>query len=214
MKRLLFVCAVCLLALPLVAQNSGPSATGTFSFGTPAGKQTVSFDARNLAGGRTVGQIALSGPAEIPDQDVDGDGQADIGGTISNLSITVTVDCLAVRGNRAVLSGPITASSLIHYVGRRALLAVEDNGEGVNATRDRFTWGLYRQHAKNWTPSDAELPFDNGASLTWTATDFERPDDAGIPARQSESIDCHSFALSAYALDEVKHGDGNVQVRP
>jgi len=69
----------------------------------------------------------------------------------------------------------------------------------------------------NWTASDAELEFDNGAALSWIASDFERNDDVGVPAGNGntrEAGDCRAVSLGAYALDELVHGDGNIQVRP
>lgn len=213
MKTPMFVLAT-FVALPLAAQSSGPSATGTFQFSTPGGTKSISFDARLHTPTSAGGQITFTGTESTPDQDVDGAGDGDANGNTS-VSITVAVDCLVVNGNHAAMSGKITASSPGHFVGRRAILAVEDNGEGINATTpDRFSWGLYRQQARTWTPSDAELPFDNGASFNWTATDAERPDDVGIPARRSETVDCHSFGFGSYTLDDVQHGNGNIQVRP
>ena len=131
------------------------------------------------------------------------------------MTATVSFDCVRVSGNRAAMSGLVTASNVQGYVGRRAVLAVEDNGEGINAAAlDRFTWGLYRKNVRNWTPSDAEVPGDMGALLNWYATDAERPDDVAVPARQSEEIDCHSFPFGSYAVESIAHGAGTVQVKP
>ena len=51
------------------------------------------------------------------------------------------VDCLAMSGNVAVLSGEVSHTNT-PYVGWGLWLAVEDNGEGENAVPDRIT-GAY-----------------------------------------------------------------------
>jgi hypothetical protein len=128
----------------------------------------------------------------------------------------VDFDCLVVSGSRASMSGLVTASSVPAYVGRRSLLVVDDGGEGVKNSSDSFTWGLYRR-AATWTAADAELDFDNGASLSWYATDAERNDDVAVQVGNGsgrETGDCRAVGLGAYALDELVHGNGNIQVRP
>lgn len=67
-------------------------------------------------------------------------------GTVNNPSFPIRVhfriDCLKFDGgNRVIASGPITQSSDPGTidVGRIAVFAVEDNGEGANAVRDRIT---------------------------------------------------------------------------
>jgi len=51
-------------------------------------------------------------------------------------------------------------------------------------------------------------------TLVWLATDFERPDDVGVPSNQSKIVGCQSFSLAAYSLVDIAHGGGNVQVQP
>ncbi len=206
---------VILVSAPLLAQNNGVSANGTFTFSNAGATKTIDFNARQHTNDSGAdGEMTFSGPAEISGQDVDGDGTTSPG-TLTNLTVKVKLDCLSLNGNRAAMSGKITASSLPELVGRQSVLAVEDNGEGSKATGpDRFTWGLYRSTAMTWTPSDAEVPGDNGWSFSWTATDAERPDDAGVPARPSTTIDCHAFPLSSYSLEDVPQGGGNIQVKP
>jgi hypothetical protein len=67
-------------------------------------------------------------------------------GTVNNPSFPIRVhfeiDCLKFDGdNRVIASGPVTQSSDPDTVavGRIAVFAVEDNGEGVNASPDRIT---------------------------------------------------------------------------
>ena len=207
----------CLAApAPTTAEKGGPSASGSFQFSVAGLVQTVEFDVRTDKGGDTSGRLTFSGAAEIPDQDVDGGGGAGgPSGPVSDVYYTAQFDCLEVRGGRAVMSGVVTGSTLPSYIGQQVLLVVEDNGEGVKAAApDRLTWGVYAQHSRTWTPSDAELEVDPGVGLTWTATDAERDDDAGVPSRRSEQVTCKSFPLSSYSLEDVAHGGGNIQVRP
>jgi hypothetical protein len=113
------------------------------------------------------------------------------------------------------MGGVISQSNILSAVGLRILLVVEDNGEGINsASTDKFTWGIYQPSGGAWTPKDAEREDDNGAGLSWLATDFERTNDAGIPSNQSKIVGCQSFNLAAYSLVDVAHGGGNIQVQP
>lgn len=202
-------------AAPLLAQNDGVSANGTFKFTSAGAAKTIDFNARLHTNGTDAsGEMTFSGPAEISNQDVDGDGTPSPG-VLANVTVKVKFDCLVVNGNRAAMSGKITESTLPDLVGRQSVLAVEDNGEGNGAAgADRFTWGLYRSTAITWTPSDAEVPGDVGYSFSWIATDAERPDDVGVPSKKSSTVDCHAFPLSSYSFEEVPKGGGNIQVKP
>jgi hypothetical protein len=212
----LILCAVIVLlaASPLFAQNSGPSATGSFEFSSGGHPLVISFDARNKNNGTTSGQIVLTGSVNVPDQDVDGEGVSG-GSSIVTVALNVEVDCLKVNGNAAAMSGEITDANIPAFIGRRALLAVVDNGEGVKAPAlDQFMWGVYSTPGLTWVPSDAELTFDPGVGLTWLATDFEREDDIGIPSNPSTTVDCSTFSTAAYSFEDLPHGGGNIQVRP
>ena len=204
-----------LLPAPAGAEKGGPSASGSFQFPVAGLLQTVDFHVRTDKEGVPSGELVYSGAAEIPDQDVDGESVPGAGGLAADINYRAHFDCLEVSGNRAVMSGYVTGSTLPAYIGQRVLLVVEDNGEGVSQpSPDRLTWGIYQQHARLWTPSDAELEVDSGVGLTWTATDAERPDDKGVPSHRSEQVTCKSFPLSSYSLEDVAHGGGNIQVRP
>ncbi|HJW96060.1 MAG TPA: hypothetical protein VJ901_20800 [Thermoanaerobaculia bacterium] len=190
------------------------SASGGFHVVTDDGTRNIEFNARVSTGGATSGEIKFSGPVTIPDQNVDDDGSGDVGMTMTTVSLRVDVDCLRIDGNRAALSGLVTDSNISAFVGRQMVLTVEDGGEGKNAAADRYTWGQYHSGNPKWTASDAELEFDPGVGLTWIATDAERTDDAGIPSSHSSVIDCHSFPLVSYALEDLAQGSGNIQVKP
>lgn len=210
---LIGLCAWLLLAFAVAAQNSGPASNGDFQFSLEGASGAIQYDARGL-GSSAHGQITFTGTQDISGEDVDGTGTGDTG-TISNVTMSVNVDCLRINGNRAAMSGVVTSSSVPDYVGVRAVLAVEDNGEGHNAPLDRFTWGVYRTAAMTWMPSDAEVPGDNGWMFSWIATDFEQPDDAGVPSSHGGGpVDCQTFPFGSYAFSDVPHGGGNIQVKP
>ena len=206
-----------LLALALflfVPAAFAQSASGGFHVVGDDGTRNIEFNAKLSPSGTASGDLKFTGPLSVPDQDVDGDGTGDPSVTSTTLSLRVDVDCLKVQGNRAVLSGTVKESSVNAYVGRRMLLTVEDGGEGAKADPDRYTWGQYRSTAATWVATDAELEFDSGAGLTWTATDAERTDDVGIPSNAPSGVDCKSFSLSSYALEDLPLGSGNIQVKP
>ena len=217
MKRIIFaaVAAVLLtsLAYPALtlAGNDGPSASGNFQFALEDGQtRFLEFNARVQNNGRTVGDMTFSDPTVVPVGDPDATPGANTAGAL----VRAKFDCLQISGNRAVMGGVISESNILSAVGLRVLLVVEDNGEGVNAANDKLTWGIYQPPPSGWVPQDAERENDNGASLKWIATDFERPEDVGIPSNPSKIITCQSFSLASYNFTEVKHGGGNIQVQP
>jgi hypothetical protein len=207
--RIILFSAVLLAAAFASAQSSN----GDFSFALSGATGAIQFDAR-MHGSSARGNITFTATQDTSSEAVDDGGGT--GPAATTASITVEIDCLKQSANRASMSGLVTASSVPGYVGARAILAVEDNGEGVNAARDAFTWGLYRDGASTWTPSDAEVPGDNGATFSWTATDAEDPSDPGIPAGANapKGTTCKSFGLGAYSLNALGQGGGNIQVRP
>jgi len=212
-----FLLALFVAAAPLLlAQNSGPSANGDFAFTAGDSAHALQFNARIQNNGQTHGEMTFTGPEELGDQDVDGGGDANPGGSQSGFFVKASFDCLKIIGNRAVMSGEITDSSVPAYIGLQTVLVVEDSGEGAKRSQlDKFTWGVYRGNAITWVPTDAELTFDSGAGLTWLATDAERNDDPGIPSHPGTfGVDCNSFPPSAYDLINVPEGAGNIQVKP
>lgn len=210
----LVVFLVLAFSTAMVAQESGPSTNGDFQFATGGNAKALQFHARIHNNGSTSGEIVMSGGEALPDQDVDGGGDANPGGTHANLSMTIEVECLKINGNRAVMSGEVTDSSVGEYIGLRSLLVVEDGGEGSKKGPDRFVWGLYRPRATGWVPTDAELAFDEGAGMNWFASDFEREDDVPVSSHPDMSINCNSFPLGAYDLIPLVQGAGNIQVKP
>ena len=192
--------------------NAGPSANGTFQF--TAGDDSVryvSFNARIHKDNTVTGEMSYTDPSAVADSDEDSNAASATPG----VSLKANFDCVVINGNRAVMGGVIVESNVTATLGRRVLLVVEDNDQGINAPGlDKLTWGVYRPQTMNWTPADAELENDIGATLRWTATDFERPDDVGIPSHPDPTIRCQSFPVSSYAFLDVQHGFGNIQVKP
>lgn len=206
------LCASLLLTSALVAQNSGPASNGDFQFALTGATGAIQYNARGT-GSSASGEMTFTGTTEISNEDVDGEGSAPPSAT--QVSLTVSFDCLRISGNQAAMSGTISSSSVPEYIGLRALLAVEDNGEGRKTSPDRFTWGVYRTNAINWIPVDAEDENDTGATLTWLASDAERLDDVPVLANQpAGAIDCKSFPFGSYAFEDLPHGAGNIQVKP
>jgi hypothetical protein len=203
-----------LFTFAAAAQNSGPASNGDFQFALEGASGAIQYNARSF-GSSAQGQLTFTGTSEISDEDVDGEGSGGVGSTVRNVTLTVSFDCLRINQTRAAMSGLITSSTEPSYMGRRVVLAVEVGGEGKNAAPDRFTWGLYRNSAITWTPSDEEVPGDNGYMFSWLATDFERPDDVGVPySRGNAPVDCQSFPFGSYAFEALPHGAGNIPVKP
>ena len=193
--------------------NAGPSANGTFQFTVGDGSvRYVSFDARIHKDNSVTGEMTYTDPSASPEVDTD---SAATASTTAGLSVKASFDCMVINGNRAVMSGVIVESNIGAALGRRVLLVVEDNEQGSNAPGlDKLSWGVYKPQNMTWTPTDAELENDIGASLRWIATDAERPDEAGIPSHPDPTIGCQSFPISSYAFVDVQHGAGNIQVKP
>ena len=208
--RLSFVLIVLFLAAAALSAQ-GQSATGGFKYELVGATGAVQFEAR-MQGTSGAGHVDLTATHDIANDP--GDNTGGSSASAATVSVRVDVDCLRVSGNRAVMSGSITSATIPDYIGAQAILAVEDGGEGGNASQDRFTWGLYHVNDPTWTPSDAEVPGDAGAFFSWIATDAERDDDVGIPAGANAptGVDCKTFGLDAYAFEPI--GNGNLQVRP
>jgi hypothetical protein len=185
---------------------------GAFRIDSEKGALTIEFSATGLSAGRASGDLALTQPLALPDQDVDGAGDPEIKET--TLSLRVAVDCLKVERNRAVLGGQVRDSNVQSYVGRRMLLTVQDNADAEEPAPDLYAFGLYGATSPTWVPSDAELKFDPGVGMTWIATDAERDDDKGISSKPREQVDCEAFTLASYELEELPKDGGDIQVKP
>ena len=216
MKSIVFASLFTLSLLGFTAARpaTAQSASGSLKFALEDDlTKTIEFNATTDGDGGASGEMKFSGPVEIPDQDVDGTGDRIFSGGLEDLQLEVKFDGMLAEGNRVVMSGTVTGSTLGDYIGQRVLLVVEDGDGGEERTQDTLTWGIYKPVERNWIPTDAELEFDEGARLTWWATDAELEDDKGIPSHPSNEITAHSFPLSAYSFD-LKYAEGDIQVKP
>jgi hypothetical protein len=220
MKSMCLMLALFLLTLvaprTTSAQTSGQTADGRITFSVADDlTKSLEFTAATDANGNAGGAMGFSGPAELPEQDVDGTGRAGFSGRLENLQLDVEFDKMTVDKNRAVISGTVRGATLEDYIGQRVLLSVEDNGQGIeDRSPDQFTWGVYKPVVMDWIPSDAEVRDDDGWHLTWWATDAERRDDVGIPSRPGTEITPQSFPLSSYSFAETTSGAGDIKVQP
>ena len=214
MKRTAFASLLTILIVTIVCQrpssafDDGPSANGKFQFQLEDNNtRYIEFEAR-LFGDQARGTMTFSDPSAVLSE-------TDTNSVVTGAVVTAKLDCLKIQGNRAVMGGAVSESTLASLIGNRVLLVVEDNGEGVNVpSPDRLTWGVYDSSKPNWIPVDAEVPGDIGATLRWIAKDAERDDDVGIPSHRDTTVTCTSFPLSSYSFVNIPHGSGNVQVKP
>ncbi|HEX2028340.1 MAG TPA: hypothetical protein VHF25_10115 [Nitriliruptorales bacterium] len=157
------------LLAPTAAADGNPSASGHANITVGDGQtRTFSFTAVRRPDGTVTGQAVVNNPS-FP------------------IRVRSRIDCLAFVGDRiAIASGPITQSSdpSTIAVGRIAVFAVEDNGEGGHPPPDRIT-----------TIPDYEPPKScNEFSIQG---DQLRDDTAGVNVRSLRPIDA-----------------GQIQVRP
>jgi hypothetical protein len=203
---------LCSFAAGAVDVRAAGAAAGSYQFSFEDGyAKYLEFDAQTQADGSTVGQMYLTDEATLVYGDVDGAG--DPSAKYAGYYIKADFDNIFVDKNKAVMSGTIRDSNVRELIGRRVLLTVEDNGDNSRIP-DRLTWGVYDQLTRDWTPADAEVKEDNGASLKWIATDAERKDDEGIPMPRDESITTSSFPVSSYSFVKVASATGDIRVQP
>lgn len=77
----------------------------------------------------------------------------------AGIRIHTRVECISVQGNRAVLTGHITESTIPGYPGRFTLVVVEDNGEGGNVV-DRMSFQYIYPAGAGGFSCDAVLAAD------------------------------------------------------
>lgn len=223
MKRVFCVTtlALSLLIVSTSRQSSAQSeqaAEGRFSFTTQDGvTRYVEFSAAGDGKGSASGGMTFNDTSKIPDDDNDdGDPPPKPGEAPSEFYIKAEFDAMTVEKNQAVMSGVVRESSHKSYIGRWVQLVVEDNAENSRLP-DRLSWGFCRPEPGGWVPSDYDQPGDQGAYLSWWATDYERKDDVGIPSRSAipgETKGCRVYALAAYDYLNPEKWEGDIIVRP
>jgi hypothetical protein len=196
------------LALPnlVFAGAEGSSATGSLKFVLDDGAtRFVEFSAKEGLDGQATGDMTFNDPVAIPVEDPDSGETPKTEGVF----VKAKFDCMMTVENRAVIGGEIYDSNVKSNIGQRVLLVVEDNG----LDKDRLTWGIYQMPQTGWIPSDAEVPDDKGASLTWWATDFERRDDVGFQMPVGKIVACQNFPLNSFDFPEFKEAGGDLVVQ-
>ena len=193
-------------------ESEGSSVNGSFEIFLEKGaKRHLEFHAfRDLNGKVTGESIFQDDTTEAP-----ADKSNDSAGPDSDkpLFLRVEFDCLTIDGNRAVMSGAVTQSSKETYVGRRVLIAAQENGGSDDPKkRDKVTWGIYRNKQDEWLATDSERP-EEQTGQTWLATDLERNDDQGIPSTKDTVIGCQSFPISSFSFITAKQGRGTVHLK-
>lgn len=133
MSRLRWAAALCAAAI-MVIGGVAPVAAASASHGTPVAAQ-VNGRTYVLLGpsvfGVTVQQDPLAYHAtKLADGTVHGNWRYDYWEAGRETTFSGPVTCLSVRGNRAWIGGPITASSDPTQVGMGAWWQVADNGTG------------------------------------------------------------------------------------
>ena len=205
----LFVLSV-FLAMPLLA--SAQVATGKYKFIMDDElSKYVEFDAKAGERGGATGYMIFTDEAKVVVQDPDGEPGKD---DPIPFSMKADLDTMTVEKNRAVISGIVRDSSVRSYIGRWVQLVIEDN-DGVEVP-DRFGWSFCEPEVGGWIPSDAEVPDDKGAFLSWWATDAERRDDVGIPSPNivpGMLKACKVNPLSSYEFASILKGEGAIQIQ-
>lgn len=206
----LFVLSLVFLATPLLA--SAQVATGKYKFIMDDElSKYVEFDAKAGERGGATGYMIFTDEAKVVVQDPDGEPGKD---DPIPFSMKADLDTMTVEKNRAVISGIVRDSSVRSYIGRWVQLVIEDN-DGVEVP-DRFGWSFCEPEVGGWIPSDAEVPDDKGAFLSWWATDAERRDDVGIPSPNivpGMLKACKVNPLSSYEFATLLKGEGAIQIQ-
>ena len=206
----LFVLSLVFLAMPLLA--SAQVATGKYKFIMDDElSKYVEFDAKAGERGGATGYMIFTDEAKVVVQDPDGEPVKD---DPIPFSMKADLDTMTVEKNRAIISGIVRDSSVRSYIGRWVQLVIEDN-DGVEVP-DRFGWSFCEPEVGGWIPSDAEVPDDKGAFLSWWATDAERRDDVGIPSPNivpGMLKACKVNPLSSYEFASILKGDGAIQIQ-
>jgi len=120
-----FVVVCLMIATPAPAAGN-PSATGGGTAVELGEKSTFTFNAVEHNNGAVIGHLVYNFRA-------------------GDISFHMDIDCMAITGNQAVLSGTVTKVSgnvedyPFIFVGQDGVFQVQDNGEGGGASPDLFS---------------------------------------------------------------------------
>lgn len=203
-----------LLATPFTASAQGGTANGTYKFVMDDGLvKYLEFEVRTDERGGTSGYMLFTDEAKVPIEEPNEDGEPRKDESLE-FSMKADLTEMTIDKNRAVIGGIVRESSIPRYLGRWVQLVIEDNdGREVS---DKFGWSFCAQEQGGWIPSDAEVPDDRGAFMSWWATDFERKDDIGIPSPNlipGNLKGCKTYPLQGYDFAEFLKGDGTITIK-
>lgn len=209
----LFVMFLAFLATPLPASAQAGAASGRYKFIMEDELiKSFEFDARTDERGGTTGFMQFSDEAKIEFQDVDGTGEPPSDEPVP-FFMKADFETMTIEKNRAVLNGVVRDSSYRSYIGKFVQLVVEDN-DGIEVP-DKFVWSFCTPEPGGWIPQDAEDPRDQGAFMSWWATDAERKDDVGIPSPNlipGNLKSCKVYPLRSYEFAPFLKGDGAIVI--
>ncbi|HSD45158.1 MAG TPA: hypothetical protein VLB87_01000 [Pyrinomonadaceae bacterium] len=201
-----------LLATPPLA--SAQAANGQYKFVMEDGfTKYLEFDAVSGERGAATGYMIFNDEAMLFFQDVDGTGEDPKEEPVP-FFMKADFESMTVEKNRAVINGVVRDSSYRSYIGKFVQLVIEDN-DGREVP-DKFVWSFCTPEPGGWIPSDAEVPGDRGAFLSWWATDAERKDDVGIPSPNlipGVSKSCRVQSLGTYEFATILKGDGAITIK-
>ena len=208
-----FILCLVLLATPSLASAQVGAANGTYKFVMEDGfTKYLEFDATSGDGGSASGYMIFNDEAPVFFQDVDGAGEP----KDEPLPFTMKAEfsSMTIEKNRALINGVVRDSNYPGYIGKWVQLVIEDN-DGIRVP-DRFVWSFCQPEPGGWIPSDAEVPGDRGAFMSWWATDAERKDDVGIPSPDiipGNLKNCRVYPLAGYDFASFPKGDGTITIK-
>ena len=212
----LFILCLVLLATPFSTSAQQPgAASGKYKFvmDDDGLVKYLEFDVRTDERGGTQGYFLFTDEAKAPLEEPNGDEGGRKGESLA-FSMKADLSEMTIEKNRAVISGMVRESSHSRYLGQWIRLVIEDN-DGVEVA-DKFGWSFCAQEQGGWIPSDAEVPGDRGAFMSWWATDAERKDDVGIPSPNlipGNLKGCRPYPVFAYDFAEFLKGEGTITIK-
>jgi hypothetical protein len=213
MSTFLFVLGLILLATPPLASAQAGAASGRYKFIMEDGfTKSLEFEAQTDERGTTTGFLQFNDEAKVEFHDVDGTGEPPKDEPVP-FFMKAELDTMTIEKNRAVISGVVRDSSYRSYIGRAVQLVIEDN-DGIEVL-DRFGWSVCEPVPGGWIPTDAEVPGDKGAFMSWWSTDAERKDDVGIPSPDlTQGLkNCKVHPVQSYEFASFLKGEGAISIK-
>ena len=209
----LFVLCLVFLATPSMVSAQVGAANGTYKFVMADGfTKYLEFDATSGDKGSATGYMIYNDEAPVIFQDVDGTGEPK--DEPLPFSMKAEWSSMTIEKNRALLNGVVRDSNYPGYIGKWVQLVIEDN-DGIEVP-DKFVWSFCQPDPGGWIPSDAEVPGDRGAFMSWWATDAERKDDVGVASPNlipGSLKSCRIYSLASYEFASILKGDGTIQIK-